>query len=408
MAKDVSLKKTIGARRTMSALPVLRLSLAASSLLCLSAHAEWRCDCTTVVDTCNATVTVENNGVAIASDRLQCARVDYLIDGLPFVALVVDGKASQSWLSRSENPRVLMQSCRVCLDNSVAGAPAVKPAEPVVERAPAREAEVSRLLAVNPKYPAAAAAAGVAGFVEVSFAVTALGLVENAAVAAAEPPGVFEQSALAAISRWRYNADEGRQPVTLSHRFAFKPEDAASASASSGATTEAVIDSLIARAVARSDGGDPEVAPSEPTFAVRNQCIREQVSYDFGEMVEVNLMNTCSEPLMVYGCAEGLGRYHRRWVCHTTESAQNVLVRPGDRLVGNSAMLEVPQGVRTFRYDENFFVARARNTEYWWLACDVNDAECRDSGRLWARSMNGKDATVDPQLWTEQSIARSY
>jgi protein TonB len=374
----------------------------------LSAHAEWRCDCTTVVDTCNATVTVENDGVTIESDRRQCARVDYLIDGLPFVALVVDGRESQSWLSRTDNPRVLMQSCQVCLDNAVTGEPAVTPVERAVERAPAREPEVSRVLAVEPKYPPSAAASGAAGFVEVSFTVTALGLVENARVAAAEPPGVFEQSALAAISRWRYNADEGRETVTLSHRFDFKAEDAVASVTSSGAPTDDVIDSLIARAIARRDGGEPEAAPSEPAFAVRNQCIREQVSYDFGEMVEVNLMNTCSEPLMVYGCAEGLGRYHRRWVCHTTERAQNVLVRPGDRLVGNSAMLEVPEGVRTFRYDANFFVARARNTEYWWLACDVNDAECRDSGRLWARSMNGKAAAVDPQLWTEQSISRSY
>ena len=92
-------------------------------------------------------------------------------------------------------------------------------------------------------------------------------------------------------------------------------------------------------------------------------------------------MNGCSEPLIVYSCAEGMGRYQRRWVCQSFETVQNILVRPGDRLAGNIAMIEVPEGVRTFRYVESVFVARARNTEYWWLACAVEDAECRGSGR---------------------------
>ena len=125
-------------------------------------------------------------------------------------------------------------------------------------------------------------------------------------------------------------------------------------------------------------------------------------------MVEADLMNTCIEPLIVYSCAEGMGRYQRRWVCQSFEAVQSILVRPGDRLAGNVAMIDVPEGVRTFRYVESVFVARARNTEYWWLACDVADAECRGSGRQWTRSMEGKAASVDPQLWTAQSVARSY
>jgi hypothetical protein len=110
----------------------------------------------------------------------------------------------------------------------------------------------------------------------------------------------------------------------------------------------------------------------------------------------------------VYSCAEGLGRYQRRWVCQSSENAQNILVRPGDRLVGNIEMVEVPEGVRSFRYAENLFLVRARSTEYWWLACEVDDFECRGSGQQWTRSMDGKEASVDPQLWTQQSVARSY
>jgi TonB family protein len=348
-----------------------------------------------------------------------------LIDGLPFVALVVEGREQQSWLSRSDNPRVLMQSCRVCLDHADDSAPVPALGRRAVESAQEKEvtaaqdvsfegatpseAELSPLIAVEPQYPPSAVSRGIDGFVAVNFTVTALGMVENASVAAAEPQGVFEQAALSAISRWRYETDERRQAATLSHRFEFKSKAAAvSSSASSHAASETVIDALIASSAARRDGFDTEVAVSEPQFAARNQCIREQVSYDFGEMVDVNLMNTCSEPLFVYSCAEGMGRYQRRWVCHSTENAQSILVRPGDRLAGNVAMIEVPEGVRTFKYSQDLFVARARNTEYWWLACSVEDAECRGSGRQWARSMDGKPASVDPQLWTQQAVARSY
>jgi TonB family protein len=381
----------------MNSSTVLRIPLLALSVVGMSAHAEWRCDCTTILDTCNATVTVENDWVSIESDHLQCARVDYLIDGLPFVALVVEGRERQSWLNRSDDPRVLMQSCRVCLDNAEGEAPAAMPVGPTLEREQPSEAELSPLISVEPKYPSAAASSRVEGFVEVDFMVTALGEVQNASISAAEPPGVFDQAALAAISRWRYSAVEVRETATLSHRFDFRSEDAIAASAAPAAET--VIDALIARSA------PPEPVPAAPV--VRNHCIREQLSYDFGEMVDASLMNVCSEPLMVYSCAEGMGRYRSHWVCQSTENAQRILVRPGDRLAGNVALIDVPEGQRTFRYAEDLLVARTRRSSYWWLACDVDDAECRGSGRQWARSMNGKPLSVDPQLWTEQSVASS-
>jgi protein TonB len=389
---------------------VIRTIFFALGFVGQSAHAEWRCDCTTILDTCNATVTIEKDSVSIESDHRQCARVDYLIDGLPFVALVVEGRDRQSWLSRSENPRVLMQSCQVCLDNAGAGAPAPTPGEPAAApREPAANSEPAQLLAVDPQYPPAAVASGIDGFVEVGFTVTSLGRVENASVTAAEPPGVFEQAVLGAISRWRYSADEGREAVSLSHRFEFDADDARIArSGSSGAATETVIDALIARSTAPVEGEETAIAVGERDSVVRNHCIREQMTYDFGEMVEVDLMNACGEPLVVYSCAEGMGRYQRRWVCQSSENAQNLLVRPGDRLAGNVAMIEIPEGMRTFTYAEDFVVARPPNTEYWWLACGVDDAECRGSGRQWARSMDGKAASVDPQLWTQQAVARSY
>lgn len=393
----------------MNTAPILRTSLVALSFTCTSAQAEWRCDCTTILDTCSAAVTVEDNSISIESDHLQCARVDYLVDGLPFVALVVDGRERQSWLSRNDNPRVLMQSCQVCLDNAVARTTSSGAAPVERPGALSPDTELAWLLSVDPQYPSAAVASGLEGFVEVRYTVTALGRVEQATVTAAEPPGVFEQAALSAISRWRYAADEGRAAVALSHRFEFKREDATRVAAvPSGGTAEHAIDALIARSAAHSDGGDAEPAPTEPSFPVRNHCIREQLTYDFGELVEASLMNTCDEPLLVYSCAEGVGRYQHHWVCQSSEIARSILVRPGDRLAGNTAMVVVPEGIRTYKYAEDFFLARARHSEYWWLACGVNDDDCRGSGRMWARSMNGKQASVDPQVWTEQRVARSY
>src|SRR6476646_5237776 len=117
---------------------VLRTSVVALSVVGMSAHAEWRCDCSTILETCNANVIVENDGVAIQSDHKQCSRVDYLIDGQPFVSLVVGGREQQNWLTRSDKPRVQMQSCQVCLDNAAAAAPVLTPREPAADVAPAR------------------------------------------------------------------------------------------------------------------------------------------------------------------------------------------------------------------------------------------------------------------------------
>ena len=45
-----------------------------------------------------------------------CARVDYFVDGQPFVSVVVDGEDRENWLARTTNPRILVQSCQVCRD----------------------------------------------------------------------------------------------------------------------------------------------------------------------------------------------------------------------------------------------------------------------------------------------------
>lgn len=66
-------------------------------------------------------------------------------------------------------------------------------------------------------YPPEARAKGVEGYVIVSYDVDADGRVQNARVVDSSPPGVFDESAVQAVSRWRFRPPQrdGRvQPVT--------------------------------------------------------------------------------------------------------------------------------------------------------------------------------------------------
>jgi protein TonB len=56
-----------------------------------------------------------------------------------------------------------------------------------------------------PDYPPRAAAQNIEGWVQVQFAVTAAGTVRDALIVASEPGTVFDEAALKAIARWRYN-----------------------------------------------------------------------------------------------------------------------------------------------------------------------------------------------------------
>jgi TonB family protein len=61
-------------------------------------------------------------------------------------------------------------------------------------------------------YPESALERGTEGWVDLTFTVRADGSVANVSVAAAEPAGIFEQAAMSAVRRWRY------QPVTRDGR----------------------------------------------------------------------------------------------------------------------------------------------------------------------------------------------
>lgn len=82
------------------------------------------------------------------------------------------------------------------------------------------------IVRVDPEYPPRAR--GVAGWVELEFTVTAAGQVEDARVLSSQPPGVFEDSALRALRRWRYRPryEQGRPVPTRGQlvRMRFQPD----------------------------------------------------------------------------------------------------------------------------------------------------------------------------------------
>ena len=65
--------------------------------------------------------------------------------------------------------------------------------------------DVLPLVRVNPDYPQRAILAGTEGWVQVQFSVTATGSVRDAVVVASEPGTLFDEAALKASARWRYN-----------------------------------------------------------------------------------------------------------------------------------------------------------------------------------------------------------
>lgn len=355
---------------------------ALSSLAAVPAQAEWRCDCTTITDSCRAEVAIQGSWVEVSSDRQECSRVDYFIDGLPFVAVVVGGVQRQDWIARTEGSQVLVQSCQVCRDNADADTGAQAPApRPAVSGAGA-ESTLTPIIKVMPQYPEAARAQGVEGRVELNFTVNSAGAVESPTISASSPTGVFDQAALAAISRWRY-------PPTA--------EDAPARSASE----------VLVFALEGSVPGNERARTSLDAGRPRNECVREDSVYNYGDAVEVELINACAEPLLVYSCAAGTGRHTDRWVCASLEEAAQALVAPGDVRVG-MPINDSAAGRGPLELTDRYLITRAPNTQYWWLACRSVDTACRENARLWIRSLNQQGASVDPQKRSTLAIGRSY
>ena len=85
-----------------------------------------RCDCTSIVDTCSANVEAHGSYLDVKTNAKQCARVDYFVDGQPFVSVAVDGEDRRDWLARTSSPKIIVQSCQVCRDNGAAALPRLR------------------------------------------------------------------------------------------------------------------------------------------------------------------------------------------------------------------------------------------------------------------------------------------
>ena len=361
---------------------MIRVNCVIWALLLISlssaARAEWRCDCTTVIASCDANVEVKGNRVEITTDQQACARVDYFIDGLPFVALAVDGSDRQDWIAQTDNPKVMVQSCQVCADKTAGPGPAGRASTPDAADVTGGEPPIAPLIQVKPEYPASAKARGVEGYVVVEFKLSPFGNVEEPRVVEAKPSRIFDQAALTAIRRWRYpSALEDEPQRTVTERLEFKVGD------------------FLWNEPGRSSR---QVATSRRS-GPQNACVKEGVAYNFGDMVEVGLINACVDPVVLFSCAVGTGKDLGRWRCARNNPRAVLLVRPGE---GRA------RGTDDSAYEENHFLMRPPNTQYWWIACSEGDSQCNEAAREWSDQMDGRPATVDPAQLARVPVARSY
>jgi protein TonB len=89
--------------------------------------------------------------------------------------------------------------------------------------------EFSRVSTSQPAYPDDARRKGTEGWVRLEFTVNERGQVRDIVVVGAEPSGVFEDAASAALARWRFRppvAADGRPvPLRTSVQLRFQLQD---------------------------------------------------------------------------------------------------------------------------------------------------------------------------------------
>ncbi|PWW14202.1 MULTISPECIES: TonB family protein [Pseudidiomarina] len=74
---------------------------------------------------------------------------------------------------------------------------------------------ITPIVRINPRYPEAAAAEGVEGYVEVEFWIGNDGKPVDIKVLKSQPEGVFDDNVIAALQRWRYVPGKTDQPLQL-------------------------------------------------------------------------------------------------------------------------------------------------------------------------------------------------
>jgi protein TonB len=105
-----------------------------------------------------------------------------------------------------ETPRLALSAGGI--DNNVATLAPVVDARGAMSRmtlSAGSDRDVIPLVRINPDYPPRALSRGLEGWVEVQFTITATGTVKDAIVVNSDPKNIFDDAALKAIARWRYN-----------------------------------------------------------------------------------------------------------------------------------------------------------------------------------------------------------
>jgi protein TonB len=105
-----------------------------------------------------------------------------------------------------ETPRIAFSAGGI--DNNVASLSPIVDARGAMSRmsmSAGSDRDVIPLVRINPDYPPRALSRGLEGWVQVQFTITATGTVKDAIVVNAEPKNIFDDAALKAIARWRYN-----------------------------------------------------------------------------------------------------------------------------------------------------------------------------------------------------------
>lgn len=105
-----------------------------------------------------------------------------------------------------ETPRMAFSAGGI--ENNVAALAPVVDARGTMSRmsmSAGSDRDVIPLVRINPDYPPRALSRGLEGWVQVQFTITATGTVKDPIVVNAEPKNIFDDAALKAIARWRYN-----------------------------------------------------------------------------------------------------------------------------------------------------------------------------------------------------------
>jgi protein TonB len=105
-----------------------------------------------------------------------------------------------------EVPRIAFSAARV--DSNVAQLSPVIDARGALSRmtlSAGSDRDVLPLVRISPDYPPRALARGIEGWVIVQFTISETGTVKDPVVVEAEPSDIFDEAALKAVARWRYN-----------------------------------------------------------------------------------------------------------------------------------------------------------------------------------------------------------